>query len=123
MVIPRANVRPASIRALLERDNVCLEIVRYLLDHSEAADTARGIADWWIKRDVSRTAEALAELQGRGIVRSYPVQDATSVYAFTKNPLLRTTLRQYVRRLTPPPAARPSAPASGRLSAPTSGKR
>jgi hypothetical protein len=102
---------------------VCLEIVRYLLAHSEAADTARGIADWWIKRDVSRTAEALAELQGRGIVRSYLVQDATSVYAFTKNPLLRTTLRQYVKRLTPPPTARLSAPASARLSAPTSGKR
>jgi hypothetical protein len=91
---------------LLDRDHVCLEIVRYLLHHGEAADTARGIADWWIKRDVSRTAEALSRLQEHGIVRSYLVQDATSVYAFTKNPILRDTLRHYVDGLSEPTSAR-----------------
>ena len=81
---------------------MCLDIVRYLLDHNEAADTARGIAEWWIKRDVPRTAEALSRLHAQGVVRSYLVQDATAVYAFTKNPILRDALRQYVGGLSQP---------------------
>jgi hypothetical protein len=85
---------------------VCLEIVRYLLRHSEAVDTARGIAEWWIKRDVPRTAEALSRLQEHGVVRSYLVQDESSVYAFTKSPILRNTLRHYVDRLREPTSAR-----------------
>ena len=76
---------------------MCADIVRYFVDHNEAADTARGIAEWWIRRDVSETAEALARLQAHAVVRSYFVQEAASVYAFTKNPILRDTLRQYMR--------------------------
>lgn len=97
----RPNSKLLAIRQLLDRDDVCLDIVRYLVSHSEAADTIRGIAEWWIKRDVARTAQALTKLQEHGIVRSYLVQDATSVYAFTKNPLLRETLRQYVDLVSP----------------------
>ena len=104
--IARANGRLAAIRELLDRDRVCLQIVRYLLDHSEAADTARGIAEWWIKRDVSRTAEALSRLEEHGIVGSHQVQDTTSVYAFTKNQILRDTLRHYVDGLSEPTSAR-----------------
>ena len=81
---------------------MCLDIVRYLLDHNEAADTARGIAEWWIKRDVPRTAEALSRLHAQGVVRSYLVQDATAVYAFTKNPILRDALRHFVGGLSQP---------------------
>lgn len=77
-----------------------MDIVCYFVRHGDAADTARGIADWWIKRDVAQTAEALARLREHGIVRSHLVQDATSVYTFTKNTLLRETLRQYVRGLS-----------------------
>jgi DNA-binding FrmR family transcriptional regulator len=97
----RPNGRLAAIRELLEHDAVCLDIVRYLVHHSEAADTARGIADWWIQRDVARTAHALTKLLEHGVVRSHLVQDATAVYAFTRNPLLRETLRQYVRSVSP----------------------
>jgi DNA-binding FrmR family transcriptional regulator len=98
--IARANGKLAAIRELLDRDHVCLDIVRYLLGNGEAADTARGIAEWWINREVSRTSEALTRLQALGVVRSYLVQDATSVYGLTKNPLLRDTLRQCVNRLS-----------------------
>jgi hypothetical protein len=91
---------------LLDRDDACLDIVQYFVRHSEAADTTRGIADWWIKRDVAQTAEALTRLREHGIVRSHLVQDATSVYTFTKSPLLRETLRQYVRGLS---STRPAA--------------
>ena len=79
---------------MLDRDQVCLDIVRYLLGNGEAADTARGIPEWWINRDAPRTAEALTRLQESGVVRPYLVQDATSVYGFTKNRLLRDALRQ-----------------------------
>jgi hypothetical protein len=97
--ISRPQSRLTAIRELLEGDEVCADIVRYFVDHNEAADTARGIAEWWIRRDVSETAEALARLQAHAVVRSYFVQEAASVYAFTKNPILRDTLRQYMRSL------------------------
>jgi hypothetical protein len=87
---------------LLNRDRVCLDIVRYLLDHGDAADTVRGIAEWWINRDVSRTAEALSRLQAHGVVRSHLVQDATSVYGLTKNSILRDSLRRCVDALSRP---------------------
>jgi hypothetical protein len=94
--ISRKSGKVAAIRELLDRNHVCLDIVRYLLDHCDAADTARGIAEWWINRDVSQTADALRRLQAHGVVCSYLVQDASSVYGLTKNPLLRDTLRQCV---------------------------
>src|SRR5205823_14044839 len=91
-----------ALRELPDRDYVCLEIVRYLLGNGEAADTARGIAEWWINRDVSRTAEALSRLHELGVVRSHLVQDATSVYGFTKNRLLRNSLMQCVDSVSTP---------------------
>jgi hypothetical protein len=104
--IRRPHSKLTAIRELIESDEVCADIVRYLVSHTEAADTARGIAEWWIGRDVAQTADALSRLQAYGVVRSYPVQDATSVFAFTKNPILRDTLRQYVRGLSAPTSAR-----------------
>jgi len=98
--ITRQDTKLTAIRGLLDRDDVCLDIIRYLINHSEAADTASGIAEWWIKRDVARTAQALTALREHGIVRSHPVQDATSVYTLTKNLHLRETLRQYVDGLS-----------------------
>ena len=74
--------------------------MQYLTRHSEAADTARGIAEWWIKRDLPSTQDALAKLLECGVIRSHPVQDSTFVYAYTKNVLLRQTLARYVRALT-----------------------
>ena len=82
--IARASGERAATRELLDPDHVCLEIVRYLLGNGEAADTARGIAEWWINRDVSRTAEALSRLQELG------------------NPLLCKPVRQSVDRLSQP---------------------
>ena len=90
---------------MLENDEICAEIVRYLVNHTEAADTARGIAEWWISRDVGPTAEALRRLQAYGVVRSHFVQEAASVYAFAKNPILRETLTQYVRGQSAPSTA------------------
>ena len=81
---------------MTESDAVCADIVRHLVNHNGAADTARDIAEWWIDPHVGRTAEAFARLQTHGVVRSYLVQEATSPYVFTKNPIPRATPRQYV---------------------------
>ena len=91
-----------AIRELLDSDEICADIVRYLVQHTEAADTARGIAEWWIDRDVVQTGDALKRLQVHGVVRSFPIQDATSVFTFTKNSLLRESLSQYVRGASTP---------------------
>ena len=101
--IPRSISRLAAIQELLERDTVAAEVVRYLDLHSDAADTARGIAEWWIRRDVVATAQALARLLEFGVVDSYPVQDATSVYVYTKNRLLRQSLNQWLKALMSQP--------------------
>jgi hypothetical protein len=84
------NSKVAAIHDLLARDPVCLEIVHYLTRNSGAADTVRGIAEWWIRRDVPTTLEALLRLQESGIVESYVIQDdGAFVYAYTKNQILR----------------------------------
>jgi len=99
--------RLAAIRDLLERDPVSLEIVRYLASHSEAADTARGVADWWIKRDLPSTVRALTKLVDHGVVCAYAVQDETLVFGYTKNTLLRQTLARHVLGWRPvPPLSR-----------------
>jgi hypothetical protein len=94
--IARPKRRLTAIRELLDRDDACLDIVRYFVRHSEAADTTRGIADWWINRDVAQTAEALTRLREHGIVQSHLMQNVTSAHTFTKNPLLQEALRHYV---------------------------
>jgi len=81
-----------ALRDLLGRDTVCREIVHYLMRHSEAVDTARGIAEWWINRDVPSTRLALLRLQECGVVQSYIVQGETFVYAYTKRAVVRQSL-------------------------------
>ena len=94
--------RATAIRDLLARDLVCRDIVQYLTRNSEAADTARGIAEWWIGRDLASTQEALLKLQEYGVVQSYPVQDNTFVYVYAKNPILRQSLARYLQGLMAP---------------------
>ena len=85
---------------------MCREIVRYLMRHNEAADTARGIAEWWINRDVPSTRQALAKLQACGVVQSYIVQGETFVYAYTKRAVLRQSLARYLQETVPPSATK-----------------
>jgi hypothetical protein len=101
----RSSVSPA-LRDLLGRDAVCREIVQYLMRHNEAADTARGIAEWWINRDVPSTQQALLRLQACGVVQSYIVQGDTFVYAYTKRAVLRQSLARYLNDTVASPAAK-----------------
>jgi hypothetical protein len=95
-----------ALRELLGRDAVCREIVQYLTRHNEAIDTARGIAEWWINRDVAATRDALSKLQEHGVVQSYIVQGETFVYAYTKRAVVRQSLARYLRDSVVPPAAK-----------------
>lgn len=92
--------RRAAIQRLLDNDPVCLRIVAYLTRNMEAADTAQGIAEWWIHVEPRLTARALRMLLDHGVVRSMSVPNATSVYAFTRDPSLRKSLGEYVQGLT-----------------------
>ena len=66
------------------------------MQNNDAADTARGIAQWWIRRDVAATQEALMKLQEWGVVQTHVVQDHTFVYAYTKRAVLRQSLVRYL---------------------------
>lgn len=85
-----------TLRDLLARDSVCRDIVEYLMQNNDAADTAREIAQWWIRRDVAATQEALMKLQEWGVVQTHVVQDHTFVYAYTKRAVLRQSLVRYL---------------------------
>jgi len=74
--------------------------------HNDAADTARGIAEWWINRDVPSTRQALLRLQECGVVRSYVVQGDTFVYGYTKRAVLRQSLARSLRELVSPLATK-----------------
>ena len=104
---PSSNRSPMTpaLRDLLARDAVCREIVQYLMRHNEAVDTARGIADWWINRDVPSTRLALLKLQECGVVQSYIVQGETFVYAYTKRAVVRQSLARYLQESVAPLAA------------------
>ena len=84
---------------MLDSEPVCLQIVAYLTRNTEAADTTLGIAEWWIHAEPRPTARALRMLLDHGVVRSMSVPNATSVYAFTRDPALRKSLTEYVQGL------------------------
>lgn len=85
---------------------MCREIVQYLMRHNEAIDTARGIAEWWINRDVLSTRQALLKLQACGVVQSYIVQGDTFVYAYTRRAVMRQSLARYLQATVLSPAAK-----------------
>jgi hypothetical protein len=90
-----------TLRDLLAHDPVCRDIVQYLMHNNDAADTARGIAQWWIRRDVVATQEALMKLQDLGVVQTHVVQDSTSIRSaccFIRGRAKRSVVRQSLAR-------------------------
>jgi hypothetical protein len=62
------------------------DIECYLWDHRGAADTAEGIARWWLTRcavqaEATQVAAALDLLIQRGVVKRKPLPDGNCVYA------------------------------------------
>jgi hypothetical protein len=94
-----ADGRPnkeTPIRALIENDPVCLKIVSYLARHNDAADTAQGIADWWIHCEPRATEAALTKLAAHAVVRAHLVQHS-SVYALTRGRQLRELINRSLK--------------------------
>src|SRR5881397_943442 len=92
-----------AVHDLLSRDAICAEIAVYLSSNPRAADTARGVAEWWIKRALRPTEEALLKLLRHGVVRSHLVEGTTCVYAYTRSPQLRRRVARSLKALNHPP--------------------
>ncbi len=65
---------------------LCDAIVGYLKHHPDAADTARGIGNWWLpaqhcESDARLIQRALDRLVEQGRVRWYALVDGTILYA------------------------------------------
>ena len=67
------------------------EILDYLLEHPDAADTPEGIALWWVKRQryeasVKLVSLALEELERRGSLDKTILADGTFLYGVSLSP-------------------------------------
>ncbi|MDN7179617.1 hypothetical protein M0D69_16805 [Caballeronia sp. SEWSISQ10-4 2] len=104
---------------------LCSAVVGYLKRHPQAADTVRGIGNWWLPvarchADARALQRALDRLVGQGRVTRYALLDGTILYASSEGRqpgLLRKRRRirgALVRRAR---NARVSGPARGRRSA------
>ena len=66
--------------------SVAVEIIlQYLTDHEQAADTAAGIAGWWVGRGEPRVSaeaveQALTDLVRSGILEQQQLPDGTTIY-------------------------------------------
>jgi hypothetical protein len=61
-------------------------ILRYLDAHSDAADTAEGISQWWVARQRYQDSKAaveraLAELVQQNLVKRSTLADGTVIYS------------------------------------------
>ena len=90
-----------AINGLLLADPVCEEIAAYLSCYTHAVDTARGIAEWWIDRDLGRTERALEKLADHGVLRVY-LNGPTRVYGLSRNPFVRRAVAAHVKSAGPP---------------------
>jgi hypothetical protein len=64
---------------------VAADILRYLRSHPDAADTAEGIARWWLggrryEDNLARVLEAMPALVAEGLVEKQTLPDGAEVY-------------------------------------------
>ncbi len=81
-----------SIPTILEADPLCQQIVSFLLENETAMDNAKGIAAWWVRRDVVAVQAALDRLISCGVVTVHTFTSGT-LYGLTRNPEIRGSLR------------------------------
>ncbi len=63
-------------------------IRRYLAEHPDAADSAEGIADWWLDEDVPATTvrDVLDSLVREGVVEKYEFAGGRVIYRSRHRP-------------------------------------
>jgi hypothetical protein len=81
-----------SIATTLNADPLSGQIVLFLLENETAMDTARGIANWWVRRDELAVQAALDRLIVCGVVTPHTFTSGT-LYGLTRNQDIRDWLR------------------------------
>jgi hypothetical protein len=81
-----------SIATTLNADPLSEQIVLFLLENETAMDTARGIANWWVRRDELAVQAALDRLIVCGVITPHTFTSGI-LYALTKNQEIRHRLR------------------------------
>jgi len=71
---------------------VAADIRRYLQRHPDAADTAEGIARWWLggrcrENELGRVQEAIAVLVKRGLMQRQTLPDGAEIYRAGRTPV------------------------------------
>ena len=81
-----------SITATLQADPLSKQIVLFLLENETAMDTARGIANWWVRRDELAVQAALDRLIACVVVTPHTFTSGI-LYGLTRNQNIRHWLR------------------------------
>jgi len=81
-----------SIATTLSADPLSEQIVLFLLENETAMDTARGIANWWVRHDELAVQAALDRLISCGVITPHTFTSGI-LYALTRNQTIREWLR------------------------------
>ena len=81
-----------SITDTLRGDPLSEQIVLFLLENETAMDTARGIANWWVRRDELAVQAALDRLISCGVITPHTFTSGI-LYGLAKNQEVRHQLR------------------------------
>ncbi len=93
-----------AIQATLDEYPLCLQIIRFLLEHQNAMDTLRGISACWVASDEPAVQAALDRLIQCGTLITHRRRSGT-LYALTPDVAVRDWLRTSVgdiHKLIPP---------------------
>lgn len=84
------------IAATLRADLVSEQIVLFLLENDTAMDTARGIANWWVRCDELAVQASLDRLIACGVITPHTFTSGI-LYGLTRNQQIRLWLRATYR--------------------------
>ncbi len=87
------------IDSTIGADPLSREIVLFLLENETAMDTARGIANWWVRRDELAVQAALDRLIACGVITPHTFTSGI-LYGLTRNKQVRDWLRATYGLLT-----------------------
>jgi len=59
-----------------EQQHIIQNLLSYLQKYPHAADSAQGIADWWVKKPLNKVLPVLEFLVGRNVMEQLEIEDA-----------------------------------------------
>ena len=65
-----------------EQEGIIQNLLSYLQKYPHAADSAQGIADWWVKKPLTEVLPALEFLVGRNVMEQLEIEDAVIYRGF-----------------------------------------